>query len=146
MKKIIPISLILILIDQIIKIIITNKLELLNSIIIIKNFFNITHVNNYGAAWSIMSGNRILLISIAIITLILIYYFLIRNKKLTSLDIISYSMLISGIIGNLADRIIHGFVIDYLDFNIFGYGFPIFNFADMMIVISVLLIIISILK
>ena len=52
-------------------------------------------------------------------------------------------MLIGGIIGNLIDRIVHGYVIDYLDFKIFNYNFPIFNIADTLIVISIIIIGIS---
>ena len=52
-------------------------------------------------------------------------------------------MLIGGILGNLFDRIIYGYVIDYLDFYILGYNYPVFNIADMCIVISVFLIIID---
>ena len=55
-------------------------------------------------------------------------------------------MLIGGIIGNLIDRIIYGYVIDYLDFNIFGYNYPVFNLADSMIVISIILLILFINK
>lgn len=59
---------------------------------------------------------------------------------------IIYGILLGGIIGNLIDRIIYGYVIDYLNFNIFGYNFPVFNFADICIVISIFIIIIEILK
>ena len=51
-------------------------------------------------------------------------------------------MILSGSSGNLIDRIIYGYVIDYLDFNILGYNYPIFNFADMCIVIGIILILI----
>ena len=81
-----------------------------------------------------------------IFALLLIYFFLIKNKKLTNLEQISYGILTGGIIGNLIDRIIHGFVIDYLDFKIFNYYFPVFNLADIMIVIGMFLIIIQVLK
>ena len=59
------------------------------------------------------------------------------------MNIFTYSMLIGGILGNLIDRIIRGYVIDYLDFNIIGYNFPIFNLADIAIVISAFLLIIN---
>lgn len=143
MKKILPISLLLVVIDQIVKILVINKMALQQSIIVINNFFNITYVKNTGAAWSILSGNVLLLIMISIIALGVIYYYLIKGKELKKIDIVSYSMLIGGIIGNLIDRVVHGYVIDYLDFKIFNYNFPIFNIADTLIVISIIIIGIS---
>ena len=143
MKKILPISLLLIVIDQIVKILVINKMALQQSIIVINNFFNITYVRNTGAAWSILSGNVLLLIMISVLALVAIYYYLIKDKDLNKIDIVSYSMLIGGIIGNLIDRIVHGYVIDYLDFRIFNYNFPIFNIADTLIVISIIIIGIS---
>ena len=65
----------------------------------------------------------------------------IRNKKLNKFESINYGLLTGGIIGNLLDRIIYGYVIDFLDFNIIGYNYPIFNLADSFIVISIILII-----
>ncbi len=143
MKKILPISLLLVVIDQVVKILVINKMALQQSIIVINNFFNITYVRNTGAAWSILSGNVLLLIMISVIALGVIYYYLIKDKKLNKIDTISYSMLIGGIIGNLIDRVVHGYVIDYLDFKIFNYNFPIFNIADTLIVISIIIIGIS---
>lgn len=143
MKKILPISLLFVVIDQVVKILVINKMALQQSITIINNFFNITYVRNTGAAWSILSGNVLLLIMISVLALVTIYYYLIKDKDLNKIDIVSYSMLIGGIIGNLIDRIVHGYVIDYLDFTIFNYNFPIFNIADTLIVISIIIIGIS---
>lgn len=145
-KRLTIYSIILIVIDQVIKLVVNSSLKLYESITIIKNFFNITYVQNKGAAWSILSGNRFLLIGIAIIALFLIFMFFVKNKKLSKLEIIFYSLLIGGIVGNLIDRVIYGYVVDYLDFNIFGYNFPIFNFADICIVISVVLILVKSIK
>ena len=143
MKKILPISLLFVVIDQVVKILVINKMALQQSITINNNFFNITYVRNTGAAWSILSGNVLLLIMISVLALVTIYYYLIKDKDLNKIDIVSYSMLIGGIIGNLIDRIVHGYVIDYLDFKIFNYNFPIFNIADTLIVISIIIIGIS---
>lgn len=142
MKRLIITSLILFILDRITKILVIS-IGLNNSIVIINNFFNLTYVNNYGAAWSMLTGYRILLILITIIILIGIYFMLLRNKKLDTKEVIMYSLLIGGIVGNLYDRIIYGYVIDFLDFNIFGYNYPIFNLADSFIVISIILIIIN---
>ncbi|MDD2377761.1 MAG: signal peptidase II [Bacilli bacterium] len=146
MKKITIVSIVCILIDQLIKIIITNNITLNTGIEIIKDFFYLSHVRNYGAAWSIFTGSRIFLIIVAFVSLFVIYFLLIRKQELKRFDIICYGLLYGGIIGNLLDRIILGYVIDYLDFNIINYNFPVFNFADSLIVISVFLIIIKLLK
>lgn len=139
-KKPIILSLLLIVMDQAIKFLIAYLITLNNNIVIIKNFFSITYVKNFGAAWSILEGNIILLIAIAISALIAIYYIFIKDQKLSTLDTIGYGLLISGIAGNLIDRALLGYVVDYLEFNIFGYHFPIFNLADICIVISFILI------
>ena len=136
-------SIILIILDQGIKILIDTSLILNHSVEVIPNFFAITSAHNYGAAWSIFSNKQYLLIGIGIFALIVIYIYFIRNKKLKKIDIISLSMLIAGIIGNLIDRIRLGYVIDYLDFNIFGYDYPIFNLADTLIVISMIILVLK---
>ena len=146
MKKIFIISFLILIVDQIIKLSITSSITLYQTISIIKYFFYLTHVHNIGAAWSILEENGIFLILIALTSLVLIYIFLIKNKDLKQIDKWTYGILIGGILGNLFDRIIHGYVIDYLEFHIFNYHFPIFNLADICIVVSVMLIVISIIK
>ena len=143
MKRIMLFSMIIFIIDQIVKLLVGFGLELNTSFTIFNNFFYISNVHNYGAAFSILYGNRIFLVIVSVITLVLVYYFLLKNKKFDWFNIIFYSLLIGGILGNLFDRIIYGYVIDYLDFYIFGYNFPIFNVADICIVISVIMIIID---
>ena len=142
MKKEIKISIIsvlVILIDQIIKYIIRSNLNIYESIKITKHLY-ITYVENTGGAFSILSGNVLFLTFIGFICLVLFYIFFIRNKELKKYDIIFYSIFIGGIIGNMIDRIINKAVIDYIDVRLFD--FAIFNFADICIVISIILIII----
>ena len=141
--KIIINSIILLIIDIVIKLIISNKLIFNQSIKVINNFFYITYVKNTGVAWSILSGkiNLIIVITLIIIAILIIYIF--NKKSYSVLEIISYSMILSGSIGNLIDRIIYGYVIDYLSFKIFNYNFPVFNLADVFIVVSILLILIK---
>ena len=136
-------SMIIFIIDQIVKLFVGFSLELNTSFTVFNNFFYISNVHNYGAAFSVLYGNRIFLVIVSVITLVLVYYFLLKNKKFDWFNIILYSLLIGGILGNLFDRIIYGYVVDYLDFYIFGYNFPIFNIADICIVISVILIVID---
>ena len=146
MKKIFSISFICILIDQIIKFIITINLNFTESINIIKNFFRITYLQNNGAAFSILSGNIIFLILMTLLSLILIYFILIKNKRINNIESICYGSLIGGIIGNLIDRIRLGYVIDYLDFNFGNYQYPVFNFAYILIVLSAITLLIISLK
>lgn len=139
-KKIYLISIIFFLIDLISKIIILS-IENKFPVKVIENFFYIEKVTNKGAAFSILNGYTFLFIMIAIIMLIYIDKTMLKDIK-TKLEIISFSMLIGGIIGNLFDRIFYGKVIDFLSFQIFNYNFPVFNLADTFICIGVFLIIV----
>lgn len=146
MKKVALVGSLCLVIDQIIKLIITNVVNLNQSINVIKGFFSITYVRNYGAAFSILTGNRLFLIIITIMALLLIYFLFIKAEKNSKFQLILYGILLGGIVGNLLDRIIYSYVIDYLDFKIFGLNAPIFNFADICIVISTILIVITTFK
>lgn len=146
MKKILLIGIILTLIDQFIKLFLVSFMIYGESIMVFKNFFSITLVHNTGAAFSILSTSTFFLILVGIIALFLIYLFFIKDKEISKKDNVLYGMLIGGILGNLIDRIFKGYVIDYLDFNIFGYNFPVFNFADILITVSIFFIIIEIIR
>jgi len=142
-KKMITLTLIFIFIDQISKGLVNIYMNLNDSINIINNFFSLTYVHNYGAAFSILDGARFLFIIITIIALNVIYFYFIKDKKLNNYEIVAYSMLLAGIVGNLIDRVVFGYVIDFFDFIIFGYDFAIFNIADSFIVVSVILLILQ---
>ena len=139
MKRLTIYSLVFLMIDLLVKIIVINFMRLYDTIRIIPSFFNITYVRNTGAAFSILEDSRIFFIVITFVALIVIYL-LLKDKVLNKYQTFLYSMLIGGIAGNLIDRIIYGYVIDYLSFNIFSYSFPVFNIADSFIVISVILL------
>lgn len=139
-KRIYSLSLIFFLIDLISKIIVINHKEY--PVTIINNFFYINKVTNEGAAFSSFSGYQIILILIAIIVLIYINKTIIKEIN-TKLGIISISMLIGGILGNLFDRIFYNKVIDFLSFKIANYQFPIFNIADTLICIGIILLILE---
>lgn len=144
-KKLVFITLFLLCFDVITKLLIDNIFNLMQTKEIIKNFFSITKVYNYGASWNILAGYTWLIIIITIVILILLMMYE-KKFKLNLRNIIAFSFLYSGIIGNLIDRVIHGYVIDFLDFKIFGYDYPVFNFADICIVFGVILIIFAIFK
>lgn len=129
--------------DIIIKLIISFNFILNKSIELIPDFFYLTYTHNDGAAWSILSGKTFLLIIISFFVIIGLIYFVYKNKPTDKITAIGYILLLGGAIGNLIDRMIYGYVIDYLDFYIFNYHFPIFNLADSCIVIGVILYLIG---
>ncbi len=137
------ISIILLCIDQISKLLIVNLLTKTDSITIIKNFFYLTYINNDGAAFSILVGKRILLILIAVLVIVMLIRYIKKNNIQNKLELVSISLIIGGSLGNLMDRVVRGYVIDFLDFKIFNYNFPIFNLADTFIVIGVFLLLLK---
>ena len=140
---IIILSIIFIIIDQISKIIVINKLSNHNPVEVIKSFFYLTYTNNEGAAFSILTGKRILLIIVSLIVIGILVYYIRKTKIKENINKIALSLVIGGSIGNLIDRILRGAVVDFLDFKIFGYNYPIFNLADTFIVLGVFLLLIS---
>ena len=145
-EKIYQITAILLLVDQFIKYLITHKMNLYDSFSVIPGFFSIFYVRNSGAAFSILEKQSFFLIIVNIVVIVLIDRFLRKEKNLNKTYIIPIGMILGGIFGNLLDRIIHHEVIDYLSFYLKKYSFPVFNFADMMITIGIVYLIIVMLK
>ena len=141
MKKIGIISLIVIIIDRILIVLVTNNFALNVRNKIIDGFFYITNCHNEGAAFSLFSGNVLFLIFITLIVLFLIYR-TINKENVNKIGVLAYGLLLGGILGNLYDRIFYGYVIDYLDFVIFKFNFAIFNLADAAIVVGAILLIV----
>ena len=106
--------------------------------------FRLDFVKNYGAAFNIFSGNRIFLSCISIIFSILLTYLILRKNSLNSIDLYSYSFILGGTIGNGMDRILRGFVIDFINLNFIN--FPVFNIADISINIGFIFLLYSIFK
>ena len=132
--------------DQIVKILLSNKMIVNQSFIVIKNFFSITLVHNTGAAFSILNNSRILLIFIGIAVLVGLIIYINKLEVIEDLDIFVYSLLVGGVVGNLIDRIVYGYVIDYLSFRFGSYYFPIFNFADICIVVAIIIVLLRMIK
>lgn len=139
-------AVIVLMLDQIIKLIVSNHLIELKEVTVIKNFFYLCYVHNTGAAFSILQNQKYLLIFIGLLALVLLDKYITSLKKITKLEEISYSLIIGGIIGNLLDRIFYSSVIDYLLFKFGSYNYPIFNLADACIVVGVILLIIVSIK
>lgn len=146
LKNVYIISLIVVIIDQFIKAVVSYKMSLYEVFPLFKGFLDINLVHNTGAAFSFLQGGRVLFIVIAIIVILLISMYINSNDDVDKKKTLIYSLLLGGIVGNLIDRIIHGYVIDYISVTIFNYKFPVFNFADSCIVIAVIIALIYTIK
>ena len=135
-------SIFIILLDQLTKYLIFNY----NKTLINKDFllFRLDFVKNYGAAFNIFSGNRIFLSFVSIIFSILLTYIIFRKNNINTIEIYSYSFILGGTIGNGMDRIIQGYVIDFINLNFIN--FPVFNIADISINIGFIFLFYSIFK
>ena len=132
---VIVISIVLIVVDQIVKFIISN--ELYNSTIAVVNgVLNFTYVENTGGAFGIGSDSTIIFVIVNIIIICIIAKFILSKKNNLSYSIlVSLSLILAGGVGNLIDRVFRGFVIDYIDINPMV-KYPIFNIADICVVMG----------
>lgn len=144
-KKTYFIAVLILILDQISKSLIEIFFKINESIQIVKDFFYITVVHNTGGAWSIFSNYSYLFIIASIIAIVLLIKFMFGFKN-NLRNNIAFGFLFGGIFSNLADRIFLGYVRDFLDFKILGYDYPIFNIADITIVLGVILLIIAVIK
>ncbi|NLN47704.1 MAG: signal peptidase II [Clostridiales bacterium] len=123
--------------DQLLKYQVIDKVMLKTNIEVIKNFFYITYVENHGIAFGLFKNkNSFFVITTTIIILALLYtIYRFYSKKI--LFTVCLALIVGGAIGNLIDRLRHGYVIDYLHFTIFP---PVFNLADAAIVCGAVLL------
>ena len=135
-------SLFIFFIDQFTKYLMLNNYK----IFINKDFllFRLDFVKNFGAAFNIFSGSRIFLSFISIIFSILLIYLILRKNTLNLSELFSYSFILGGTIGNGMDRILKGYVIDFINLNIIN--FPVFNIADISINIGFIFLVYNIFK
>ncbi len=135
-------SIFIVLVDQFTKYLISyNKKLFINKDFLL---FKLDFVKNYGAAFNILSGSRIFLSLISIIFSILLIYLIFRKYTLNPLDLLAYSFILGGTVGNGIDRIYKGFVVDFINLNIIN--FPVFNIADMSINIGFIILLYKIFK
>lgn len=111
---------------------------------VINGFFYFTLCYNTGGAWSMFSGNVAILAAISVVALALVIFTMVKSN--TMFYKYSSAIFIGGLIGNLYDRLVYHKVIDFLDFVIFGYDFPVFNIADCFICVGVALMLIAMIR
>lgn len=143
-------SLALIVVDLFSKYTVIQHFELGESVNILP-VFNLTYARNYGAAFSFLADHsgwqKYFFLILAVVISLGLMVMLYRNKSALKLQNIAYALIIGGAIGNAIDRAYHGYVVDFFDFYWDIYHYPIFNIADIGIVVGAgLLILDSILE
>ncbi len=123
--------------DQLLKVWTVHHLELGRSMSFIPGFLQLTRVHNYGAAWSSLSGKTVLLVAVTAALLVAVAYLLIRRIVRHPLGVAAALLVLGGGVGNIIDRIAHGYVVDMFDLLLFRY--PVFNLADCFVVVGVIL-------
>lgn len=124
--------------DQIIKRVVAGAMAPNQSIPLIKNILHLTYVQNRGAAFGIFWGKTWFLLFVGAVVIAAIIYFHERIKFNDMLQV-PLALLLGGSLGNLSDRFIFHYVVDYIDFRVW----PVFNLADIFINMGVFLIIIT---
>jgi signal peptidase II len=132
------VPIILIAIDQITKYLAIRDLKGSESIPLISDFLQLTYVENRGAAFGLFQDQKLFFVIVTIVVLSLVVtLFITKGHSMTRLSRLSLHMILGGALGNFIDRIRLGYVVDFIDVK-FGsvYDFPVFNIADMSLVIG----------
>lgn len=145
-----PLSLTLLIIDQITKIL-ANWFFSLGESLPITSFFSLHLVYNHGAAFSFLSSaggwQKFFFIGTStVISLVLLFWLVKSNARKQKKLCFGLSFILGGAIGNLLDRLLYGYVIDFIDFYWKKYHWPVFNFADVWISIGVFLLLLDSIK
>ncbi len=119
--------------DQLTKYLIEANMELESTIPLLDGVFHITYIQNYGAAFSILQNKTEFLIIMQLVVIAAVLFYLLKRRKQEHWGLLlSLSLIAAGGIGNLIDRAVNGYVIDFLDFRIW----PIFNVADISVCVG----------
>ncbi len=133
------IALLIILIDQLTKLLVVNTMSQNESIPVINNIFHITYVHNFGAAFGLLAHRTGFFILVTVVVLLFILTFLRYLPKEQKLLRAALVLQLGGASGNLIDRVRVGYVIDFFDFRVW----PVFNVADIAIVFGIGLLILD---
>ncbi len=124
---------VLVALDQLVKYAVSQGMSLGDSIPVIQDVFHITSVHNYGAAFSSLQGQRVILIVLTLALIAVCAVYLWRHRKNRSkIMLTAIAAIIAGGIGNLIDRLSRGYVVDMFDFRVF----PVFNVADICVTLG----------
>ncbi|ABF40861.1 signal peptidase II [Candidatus Koribacter versatilis Ellin345] len=134
------------LLDRWTKFIVAQKISLFDSISVIPGFFKITHLRNTGAAFSLFADapaawRMATLVIFSIVALVIVLVLLVRNSRAFTWNGFSLALILGGALGNLWDRVLHGWVTDFLLVYYKRWEWPAFNVADSAICVGAVLLI-----
>lgn len=136
------VSLAILAADQIVKYLVSVNIGVGETAFSVLNIFDVTYVQNQGAAFSVLSGRTVVLSVISVVFCIAVAVFWIKKKPSNPLLCTSLSLLFAGALGNGIDRIFRGYVVDYI--NLTFINFPVFNIADIGVTVGAALFILYI--
>jgi signal peptidase II len=144
------IALAVLLLDRWTKHVVAQRIRLYAHIQVIPGFFQLTHTENTGAAFSLFANSTLpwktgLLIAFSVIALVVVSILLWKNNQSHTITGIGFALIMGGALGNLWDRLAHGRVIDFLLFYVEHYQWPVFNLADSAIVVGAGLLVLEML-
>lgn len=141
----------MVFLDFVTKAYVSSTMSLHESIVVIGGFFNLTYVRNPGAAFSFLADapaafRMVFFVSITVCAILLVLYYIVRSKIEEPFVTFALSLILSGALGNLIDRVRFGEVVDFLDVYIGPHHWPAFNVADSAITVGAFILILEILR
>ena len=131
---VLAVAAVLLAIDQMLKYFVLRDLRPVGTVTVIPGLLELTYVENTGAAFGLFKQVMWLVVAVTVVATVAIIVLLFRYKRHSFFSYTTAALLMAGGIGNLIDRIAHGFVVDYIDFRLIH--FPVFNLADICVCVG----------
>jgi signal peptidase II len=139
-------AVLVLVLDQISKVVVMHHLAAYQDVIRLTGFFNLVHVHNPGAAFSLLADQpgwqRGFFMAVGLVAAVFILY-LLRKTRGQPLFCLALALILGGAVGNVIDRALYGHVIDFLDFHVAGWHWPAFNVADSGITVGAVLLVLD---
>lgn len=147
-RVLVPFALLVVLIDWITKRAVAESMAHGSTEVVVAGFFNLVHVRNTGIAFSLFADSspwvrNILLPVVSFVAIAIILAMFRKLGEMPGSSRIALALVLAGAIGNLSERLLHGYVTDFLDLYVGSYHWPAFNVADSAITIGAVLLVLD---
>ncbi len=133
-----------VVLDQLTKYLVVHNMEVGESVPLLGDKLQLTYVTNYGAAFGILADQRWVFLILSAVTIVLIVGYLLFADNQNRLQLVALSMILAGGIGNMIDRTVLGYVVDFID--VWLFDFPVFNGADSFVCVGAGLLLLTIIR